>query len=175
MDVNDQRVNNQVRYFQTDNEGLKNQVSQLQNANQGLRNQLSQLPSSQPVAFSARIDRSLDLSVGSTVVYNVVYTNDGNSYDPTTGLFVCKRKGLYRFDVHVMGQKGRNPLIALNHNNNDIVYAYSAGSYSDSGSNTVLLHLSVGDVVKVVVRLRTAHLNYATNQNYNTFSGQLLA
>jgi hypothetical protein len=135
---------------------------------------------SEPVVFSAGLDKDVNVNAGDTVVYNVIYSNVGNSYNPNTGIFVCKKPGLYRFEVNLLTGDKKGSWLTIRHNDKDTVTAHGTGSVSNvvhnpTGGNSIILELAIGDTVSVVERDTTSMLHGGPGWVYNTFSGILLA
>ncbi|XP_042566179.1 multimerin-2-like [Clupea harengus] len=132
------------------------------------------------VAFSAAILESDHkntgpFNTGVTLVYRHVFTNIGNAYNPSTGIFTAPVRGVYQFDFKVYGPgSSRNPSgVTLQRNGQHVLIAYvhqTAGSVHSS--NGVSQLLEVGDAV--YVQLYPGAWIHDNGNHYNTFSGHLL-
>lgn len=63
-----------------------------------------------PMAFHANLGSSLniqDIYKEDTVVYDDVITNVGNGYDSETGIFTCRKAGLYSFSWTSLTPSGK--------------------------------------------------------------------
>lgn len=129
-----------------------------------------------PVMFSVGMNNHADLPANDKVIYNTVFTNLGNAYDPRTGVFTSRTAGVYKFEVHALSSAGnRQARLSIRHNNKDTVTLYSAPNTYNTASNTVILQLSEGDTVYVVAYIHSAHLYGTHAEIYSTFTGIMLA
>uniref|UniRef100_A0A8C2J4S9 C1q domain-containing protein n=1 Tax=Cyprinus carpio TaxID=7962 RepID=A0A8C2J4S9_CYPCA len=132
------------------------------------------------IAFSAALMQSGSGYIGPftteiILTYRKVFTNIGNAYNPTTGIFTAPLKGAYRFKISVFGHGNpSNPSYAsIMKNGVKVVMAYGSQAQREvNSSNGVVLILEVGDVI--YVRLWTGSRIYDNENNHNTFSGYLL-
>eukprot|EP00063_Salmo_salar_P072735 XP_014047570.1 PREDICTED: uncharacterized protein LOC106600603 [Salmo salar] len=123
-------------------------------------------------AFSGQVG---PFNTGTTLVYRNVYTNIGNAYNPTTGIFTAPVRGLYlfRFYIFAWGDDSVPITTALFKNGHQIAMAFArqaAGSVNSS--NGVSLLLEVGDVV--YVHLWAERQIFDNVNRLSTFSGHLL-
>ncbi|XP_071218922.1 uncharacterized protein [Salvelinus alpinus] len=110
-----------------------------------------------------------------TLVYRNIYSNIGNAYNPTTGIFTAPVRGLYLFRFYVYGHgDSLVPTTAVLHKNGH--HMAIAHALHDSGemssSNGVSLLLEVGDVV--YMHLWSGRKIYDNESHHSTFSGHLL-
>ncbi|KAG7467428.1 hypothetical protein MATL_G00153610 [Megalops atlanticus] len=129
------------------------------------------------VAFSAAIGgdgTTGPFNTEITLVYKRVFTNIGNAYNPTTGIFTAPVKGVYYFSMNCYAHSSKDRGSSLTKNGERIVSAYATHSQStwDTGSNRAALQLEVGDQVYVVMWADT-HIHDHPN-GHSTFSGFLL-
>ncbi|CAC5399839.1 C1QL [Mytilus coruscus] len=125
------------------------------------------------VAFSAYTTKQQDITRSTNVKFEKVWTNIGNGYDPSTGIFTAPRPGVYHITAVVMSVNGKTFFLHLKHNNE-----YTSGShvYDDgykTGTFDVVLNLQKGD--KVSVGSKGSSSVYSDNDSYTTFSGHLIA
>ncbi|XP_045549631.1 complement C1q-like protein 2 [Salmo salar] len=118
------------------------------------------------VAFSASLaapgqqGHTGTFNTGITLVYRNIYSNIGNAYNPTTGIFTAPVRGLYLFRFYIYGG-----------GHDTIVHAVQASGGMNS-SNGVSLLLEVGDVVNMY--LWAGRKIYDDANRHSTFSGHLL-
>ncbi|XP_074478226.1 uncharacterized protein LOC141759782 [Sebastes fasciatus] len=112
-----------------------------------------------------------------TLKFSKVFTNIGQAYNPTTGIFTAPARGAYYFRFNGWGVLNFTYIrISLNHNDKIITRGDDAnddGGYV-SFSNAFVLQLEKGDVVYMV--LHKGYHIYDSSFNRTTFSGfQLFA
>ncbi|KAL1006076.1 hypothetical protein UPYG_G00067530 [Umbra pygmaea] len=133
------------------------------------------------VAFSAALGISAGnigpFNTETTLVYKKVFTNIGNYYNSSTGIFTAPVKGVYHFTFHCHTYNGIRGYIFLY--KNGVAMAATAdqptsGDPADNGSNGLVLMLEVGD--EIYMRLPINSWIYDDNDGYNlsTFNGILL-
>ncbi|XP_048126092.1 complement C1q-like protein 2 [Alosa alosa] len=132
------------------------------------------------VSFSASVVTSGAANIGpfsaaTTLIYRNVISNIGNCYNKNTGVFTALVRGVYHFDVSLLGQGHASTAAAvtLHKNGEHVAIAYThTPSHWTSSSNGASLLLEVGDVV--YVNLRAHAWVYDNTERYTTFSGHLL-
>ncbi|CAB1317095.1 unnamed protein product, partial [Coregonus sp. 'balchen'] len=90
-------------------------------------------------AFSGQVG---PFNTGTTLVYRHVYTNIGNAYNPTTGIFTAPVKGLYLFRFYVFAWGDDSVPTTTFKNGHQIAMAYArqaAGSVNSSNGVSLLL------------------------------------
>ncbi|XP_072525729.1 complement C1q-like protein 2 [Salminus brasiliensis] len=141
--------------------------------------QLKKRPSDRTnVAFSASL-RSFG-SVGpfkeeTTLRYSNVFTNIGNGYDTTTGIFTAPVSGVYLFLFYDHALGGQSAYLTLTKNGQRIVttgHHKNMNEGSNNGANAVTIRLSKGD--QMSVRLWGESWVFDDDKNYTTFTGILL-
>nr|XP_029499091.1 complement C1q-like protein 2 [Oncorhynchus nerka] len=114
-------------------------------------------------------------NTGTTLVYRNIYSNIGNAYNPTTGIFTAPVRGLYLFRFYIFGEGDSSvyttAILCMNGHQIAIAHAYQAGGAINS-SNGVSLLLDVGDVV--YMHLWAGRKIYDDEYRHSTFSGHLL-
>ncbi|CAB1326706.1 unnamed protein product [Coregonus sp. 'balchen'] len=114
-------------------------------------------------------------NTGITLVYRNIYSNIGNAYNPTTGIFTAPVRGLYLFRFYIYGGGDNSvPTTAALHKNGHqiaIAHAHQASGGINS-SNGVSVLLEVGDVV--YMHLWAGRKIYDDGNRHSTFSGHLL-
>uniref|UniRef100_UPI003AAF02A1 complement C1q-like protein 2 n=1 Tax=Centroberyx gerrardi TaxID=166262 RepID=UPI003AAF02A1 len=145
--------------------------------------QLQSLAGGQPkVAFSAALLESGSGSTGrfttaTPLQYKKVFSNTGSCYNPATGIFSAKVKGMYffRFSMTNNRSAASNSAVSLMKNGDRLVSVWdtSRSDANDMGSNAVVVLLEPGD--RVYAELHANMRIYDDDSmNYNTFSGFLL-
>ncbi|XP_063043374.1 complement C1q-like protein 2 [Engraulis encrasicolus] len=132
------------------------------------------------VAFSASLSASgevylKDTDVSPSVVYKRVFTNSGNAYDSTTGIFTAPVKGVYFFTFSTFGYSKFLSGAILTKNKEYMVSSYeplSEGRSGDTGGNSVILTLEAGE--QVYMRMWENSQLFDNLNGHTTFSGFLL-
>ncbi|XP_073330700.1 complement C1q tumor necrosis factor-related protein 3-like [Pagrus major] len=126
------------------------------------------------VSFSALLEKGGaygPFNKDTTLVYNQVFTNIGDAYNSSTGVFTAPVAGVYYFTLFYHAGGEHASILWLFKNSEMIVRTsdQKAGSdLADSGGNGAVLQLQKGD--EVYVRMRAnSHVWAAENQT--TFSG----
>lgn len=106
--------------------------------------------------------------------YDKVLTNQGKAYDSRHGHFVAPYPGMYMFSFSTLNNQSR-VVQEMVKNGNMIAVAFTDGSPSKMGSQTVIIHLNKSDMVWV----RHQEPNYTSVYNSAiqpciTFSGVML-
>ncbi|CAG2204398.1 C1QL [Mytilus edulis] len=81
------------------------------------------------------------LSVNEVVKFDKVWTNNGNGYDPSSGVFTAPLAGLYHFAAVVMSTNGGNLYVRLFHNNDKITSTYTTDKGYKTGTFDIVLTL----------------------------------
>ncbi|XP_013988215.1 complement C1q-like protein 4 [Oncorhynchus tshawytscha] len=126
------------------------------------------------IAFYAGLRKQHE---GSEVLrFDDVVTNVGNYYEPSTGKFTCPLPGIYFFTYHVLMRGGDGTSMWADLKKNGQVrasaIAQDADLNYDYASNSVILHLDVGD--EVCVQLDGGKVHGGNTNKYSTFSGFLI-
>ncbi|XP_076874623.1 complement C1q-like protein 4 [Brachyhypopomus gauderio] len=126
------------------------------------------------IAFYAGLRKQHE---GSDVLkFDDVVTNVGNYYEPSTGKFTCPLPGIYYFTYHVLMRGGDGTSMWADLKKNGQVrasaIAQDADQNYDYASNSVILHLDVGD--EVCVQLDGGKVHGGNTNKYSTFSGFLI-
>uniref|UniRef100_A0A8C3TAD5 Complement C1q like 4 n=1 Tax=Chelydra serpentina TaxID=8475 RepID=A0A8C3TAD5_CHESE len=108
--------------------------------------------------------------------FDDVVTNVGNYYEPASGKFTCPLPGIYFFTYHVLMRGGDGTSMWADLMKNGQVrasaIAQDADQNYDYASNSVILHLDVGD--EVFVKLDGGKVHGGNTNKYSTFSGFLV-
>ncbi|KAK9535382.1 hypothetical protein VZT92_007765 [Zoarces viviparus] len=131
------------------------------------------------VAFSATLMESGSGNIGpfttdTPLKYKKVFSNTGNGYNPSTGIFTALVSGTYFFRFSMHNSHVVNSVVSLKKNNERLVSVWDAvkSDGNDMGSNAVVIALQVGD--SVYVELHANRVVYDDVLHYNTFTGFLL-
>ncbi|KAK9535379.1 hypothetical protein VZT92_007762 [Zoarces viviparus] len=133
------------------------------------------------VAFSAALTESDGKHIGpfttdTPLKYKKVFSNTGNGYNPSTGIFTAPVNGTYffRFSMFKSVSPTSNSVVCLMKNDEWLasVWDTSGTDSTDMGSNAVVIALQVGD--SVFVELQATRVVYESNLYFNTFTGFLL-
>ncbi|VDI10398.1 Hypothetical predicted protein [Mytilus galloprovincialis] len=125
-------------------------------------------------AFSASMTNAKVLGATEIVQFDKVWTNNGNDYDPHTGIFKSPINGVYQFSFTVMSSSGKSLLVYLWQNENRLVAVYPGNGYNEGTANMVL-NLQKGD--RVYVKCGGSDHGYIHTSNgywYSMFSGYLI-
>ncbi|XP_075942811.1 complement C1q-like protein 2 [Anarhichas minor] len=153
--------------------------SKLQNS-EGEVLELQSLTAGKPqVAFSAALMDSGSGNIGpfntnTPLKYKKVFSNTGNGYNPSTGIFTALVSGTYFFRFSMHNSHVANSVVSLMKNTERLVSVWdtSGNDSNDMGSNAVVIALQVGD--SVFVELQANREVYDDIMHYNTFTGFLL-
>ncbi|KAG5830705.1 hypothetical protein ANANG_G00313460 [Anguilla anguilla] len=127
------------------------------------------------VAFSAA--RTVNFTPGTldqTIVFDLLHSNLGDTFDMHLGRFLCPVDGTYAFFFHILKLAINVPLyVNLMRNEEVMVSAYANDGAPDheTASNHAVLQLYQGD--RIWLRLHRGAI-YGSSWKYSTFSGYLL-
>ncbi|XP_036968073.1 complement C1q-like protein 2 [Acanthopagrus latus] len=130
------------------------------------------------VIFSA-VATAGDKAIGpfdedTTLIYNMVLTNIGNAYNPSTGIFAAPVAGVYYFSIYYHAGGAREGKLYL-YKNGQLMIATtdhkSDSDTADNGGNAVFLQLQQGD--RVYVQL-PANCHVWGSDVHTTFNGFLV-
>ncbi|XP_071143999.1 uncharacterized protein [Mytilus edulis] len=130
-------------------------------------------------AFTVRNTQAFsNVPKGQTLVFNSVYTNEGNRYDPHSGIFTGDVAGWYMFlftiRVRYYSQLCVTELVK---NSNRVVFGMSMSGTKyhqhSSESNFAVIHLNLGD--KVWLRTGPWPEQTCTVDDLSSFSGYLIS
>ncbi|KAM6914383.1 complement C1q-like protein 2 [Lycodopsis pacificus] len=131
------------------------------------------------VAFSATLTESDSGNIGpfpiaAPLKYKKVFSNTGNGYNPSTGIFTALVSGTYFFRFSMHNSHVSNSAVSLMKNTERLVSVWDAvkSDGNDMGSNAVVIALQAGD--SMYVELHANREVYDDVLHYNTFTGFLL-
>ncbi|VDI65294.1 Hypothetical predicted protein [Mytilus galloprovincialis] len=125
-----------------------------------------------PIAFSAYRSSSQSLTSGTKVLFSQVWTNVGNGYEPSTGIFTAPRTGLYHITAVVMSPSGRNLSLRLYRNKSMLSGSYLNGRDYNTGTFDVILSLQKRD--EVYIAGYGSYTIYSDSGKHITFSGHII-
>ena len=128
------------------------------------------------IGFTAGVKSVSTTWSSGTLVFPVVITNVGNSYNPNDGVFTAPMAGVYVFFVNVQSYGSKSIFVDIVLNGATKVrtlVSQSSQEYSDAGPNLAVLSLQIGDRVWVK---HNSGVGYWTNSDgpITTFSGFLI-
>ncbi|XP_052081446.1 complement C1q-like protein 3 [Mytilus californianus] len=126
-------------------------------------------------AFSVSLTNAKDLGTSEIIKFDKVWTNNGNLYDPNTGIFQAHLNGVYQFSFTVMSKYGKNLEVYLWQNDTRLVAVYPGTGYNEGTANMVL-NLKKGDRVYVKCGTASGAVSIHTSNGswYSMFSGYLI-
>ena len=103
------------------------------------------------VGFEVHNPKNESISFNSPLVFKTVDYNSGNSYNVSTGKFICRYPGLYFFTPTITRKPGiSQSYCSITVNGKRLVYTVGAGGDLTgyrSGTTTLVQHLNIGDEV----------------------------
>nr|XP_046237221.1 protein CROWDED NUCLEI 2-like isoform X2 [Scatophagus argus] len=110
------------------------------------------------VAFSATVIESPAVFTGpadtsNLLVFDKVFTNVGNAYNPKTGIFTAPRKGVYHFSFMTFGYNlyTSGAILVKNGHYQVSTWEFTGPDSTDTTSNTVILELNAGETVNIIL------------------------
>uniref|UniRef100_A0A3B3DIT3 C1q domain-containing protein n=1 Tax=Oryzias melastigma TaxID=30732 RepID=A0A3B3DIT3_ORYME len=155
--------------------------TKLQNTDREVLELRSLIGGAPQVAFSAALRYSGSGDIGpfttaTPLKYKKIFSNYGDCYNPSTGIFTATVSGVYFFRFSMFNNLSPTPnsVVCLKKNNERLtsVWDVNGSDSNDMGSNAAVISLKVGD--NVYVELQANRLVFDDAGNYNTFSGFLL-
>ncbi|XP_060076926.1 adiponectin-like [Ylistrum balloti] len=127
------------------------------------------------VAFYATLRNTVNVNLGMTLIFQNVVTNEGNRYNPTTGVFTCGVPGIYVFSWSICVGKDDFVNTELVKNGQMVNMQFTSGTdkYEISTSHMTVLSLQTNDRVNVMVYRNPSPQSF-TIGDATTFSGFLL-
>ncbi|XP_077984513.1 uncharacterized protein LOC144439122 [Glandiceps talaboti] len=143
----------------------------------GQKGEVGQVQQQPRVAFSvAKTTSTGFVSSNTVIVYDKVYSNDGNGYSTSTGKFTCPVSGMYYFMISgIRHNNSYNFHMCLIKNTTQLpcIYAHnSGGRHHGAASNSVIIDADQGD--EIWVRLSGGYAVFSNRNEYTTFTGYLL-
>ena len=129
------------------------------------------------VGFTAVLGQDVsNLGDNQIIVFDRVYTNVGNDYNPYTGVFTCRVPGFYVFYVHTLAEPGKHVETVMVKNQQVMAHTYAYDKeYFSSGSNMAVMDLQKGDTVVIKSNGHAHdHDGAILDYYYTSFSGFLI-
>ncbi|NXI95811.1 C1QA protein, partial [Psophia crepitans] len=123
-------------------------------------------------AFSA--SRRSPPSVGRTVVFDNIITNQENSYSPETGEFTCRIPGVYYFAYQVVSNGDLCLSITKNKERVVSFCDHNSRNMLQVNSGSTVLSLAMGDQVSVSTDPARGRMIYSGSEADSVFSGFML-
>ncbi|XP_044207433.1 heavy metal-binding protein HIP-like [Thunnus albacares] len=174
-----QRENTDIQARLTDSE-IKNAVLEARmNASENLVEELETENAEQPkVAFSVGLTDAGSVgpfSADISLQFSKIFTNIGQAYNPSTGVFTAPVRGAYYFRFNAWELRDTS-LVGIKLYHNDKQITLSLDKVVNNGyvtvSNAFVLQLEKGDVIYLV--LGSGCSVFDSSNNHTTFSGFLL-
>ncbi|XP_063401902.1 uncharacterized protein LOC134686159 [Mytilus trossulus] len=124
------------------------------------------------VAFSAYRTSSQVSAIKEIVRFDKVWTNEGNGYDPLTGIFTAPRAGLYHITAVVMSPSAKTLYLRLYLNKVPTAGSHVCGDGHKTGTYDVVFSLQMGDEIYIA---ESGYNIYSDTGTYITFSGHSVA
>ncbi|XP_077998033.1 uncharacterized protein LOC144451134 [Glandiceps talaboti] len=142
----------------------------------GQKGEVGQVQQQPRVAFSvARTSSTGQASGHEVIVYDKVYSNDGNGYNTSTGKFTCPVSGMYYFMISALQHNSYNLHVCLMKNTTQLPCIHvrnSGGRQYGAASNSVIIDVDQGD--EIWARLYSGYAVYSSGYEFTTFTGYLL-
>ncbi|XP_068186540.1 uncharacterized protein [Antennarius striatus] len=141
-----------------------------------LEKELKEQKQKPKIAFSAALANGQvgPFNTDITLTYRKVFTNIGESFSPSTGLFTAPVKGVYRFQFTMFAYNSIISCAKLYKNNQQLIYNLhdKPDISTEYFTNSVILELQARDDVFLVLPANCAV--HDDGNHYSTFSGSLL-
>lgn len=125
------------------------------------------------VAFSAYRSTAQKLtSSNEPFKFDNVWTNIGNAYDPSTGIFTAPHKVVYHFPSVALSISGENLNLKLVHNKRPTAQNWVTGGGYKTGTIDVVFDIQKGD--KLHVGAASVMALFRNSNKYGIFSGYLV-
>ncbi|XP_006821290.1 uncharacterized protein LOC102801095 [Saccoglossus kowalevskii] len=129
------------------------------------------------VAFSATRTSPLlgDSSEAQNITFDLAFVNEGDDFDLDTGIFTCEVEGTYYFSFTMRSYDAKHIGVILMKGNEGVVsMATDADDRSVMQTQSVMLTLSVGDLIYLRLTPSEDFAIYGNSFNYITFNSFLV-
>lgn len=118
----------------------------------------------------------MNLATNEVVKFDKVWTNIGNGYDSSSGVFTAPRGGVYQFSCSAMTASNKTLRLHLMKNDQRTVGLYPGQSGHNMGTLSMVLQLKKGD--RVYMKHPTSGENSLYSEsgsNFSMFSGYFIS
>ena len=127
-------------------------------------------------AFGASSTKNVNLASNEVAKFDKVWTNIGNGYDASSGVFTAPRGGVYQFSCSAMTNSGKTLRLHLMKNDQQTVSLYPGNSGYNMGTLSMVLELKKGDRVYIKHPGSGYNSLYSESEyNYSMFSGYFIS
>ncbi|XP_062373307.1 cerebellin-1-like [Sardina pilchardus] len=174
-------VDVELQLLKIKNRELERKLEALEDSNADLNSTLKELQNiteESKVAFSVSFSVSSDVHIGphdkdTTLVFDHVFSNIGNTYCVRSGIFTAPARGVYQFRYHIFAGGSNGAGAKLIKNGEQVAAAYNHKAPHDiNASQGLSLLLEKGDRVSLLLEAGWWVASYRGHMT--TFSGQLL-
>ena len=117
----------------------------------------------------------MNLASNEVAKFDKVWTNIGNGYDASSGVFTAPRGGVYQFSCSAMTLSGKTLHLHLMKNDQRTVSLYPGTGYN-MGTLSMVLELKKGDRVYIKHPGSGNNSLYSeSGSNYSMFSGYFIS
>lgn len=172
-----QRVTSELETVRTENSALSSQLTVFESRMVQVEKRLEDDAKRPKVAISVGLTNSGGVgpfNVETTLVYQKVFYNLGQAYNPTTGIFTAPQKGAYYFRFTAFDSRPNIVTgLTMYHNQRPVLHAGSQTvGRNVHYSNATVLQMEVGDVVSM--KIPPTYYLYDDQNNSCTLTGFLL-
>ncbi|XP_060077338.1 complement C1q-like protein 3 [Ylistrum balloti] len=174
----------QKSHLEQELNAVQNELSALQHKYRDLSSQLEYSASktvrsdtkTTMFAFSASLsNRTSNFHRNEKIVMDHVLTNNGESYDPKTGVFTCQQPGTYVFSVTIQAEDRHRFVAEIVKNAEEVGRVLADPMYSRaSASTSVILNLTSGDTVYIRSDGSFDQSHASIDEYFSSFSGFLI-
>lgn len=134
------------------------------------------------MAFNAELSSDLvNPAVDTTIIFNTVQFNSGNSYNNNSGIFQCPASGIYYFSLELSSnghaQSSHSLHAKILRNGSPIsITVLDSGSHLSwlRRTSSVTTELTKGDVISVRINYVVGNITVSGGSALSTFSGFLV-
>ncbi|CAG2188718.1 unnamed protein product [Mytilus edulis] len=125
-------------------------------------------------AFSASLTAPKTLGAGEIVKFNKVITNVNNDYDPSKGIYMAPKQGVFLFSCTVMTPSDKALHVGVWKNDTKTVTFYPGQTGYNMGTQNTILELKKGDKVYIKQWGSGKEIYSESVNSYSVFSGYLI-